>query len=322
MTAQTIIQRAFDDLGVTAQSTQGITSTDLADALARLNNMVSGWNAMPLTILAIQRVLLPVVANQATYTIGPGGQYNVARPISVQGAALLLNGLSAPVSATIARSVYTATVTSTLNAAVGDVVFMQGADQTDYNGLQTVLSTTPGVSFTFNVDSTPTTPATGTITVQGTNSATGASPAVEIPRALYTDDAYQALAVKNLVSQLFTGVYYNPTQPLGQVFLWPTPNTDQNQLVLYLPTQFAGFVDLTTDYTYPGTAGYAEALEYNLALRLAAPYGRQVPPDVLLLATSAFATIKRANYKLSDLPIDAAFTRDRRGGYNIFVGNG
>lgn len=47
----------------------------------------------------------------------------------------------------------------------GDVATIAGADQAGFNGSFIVLTVNPGVSFTFKVDSTTTSPATGTITV-------------------------------------------------------------------------------------------------------------------------------------------------------------
>jgi hypothetical protein len=141
---------------------------------------------------------------------------------------------------------------------------------------------------------------------------------------MLTDDAYQAIQLKTLSNAQFTNVYYNPTQPLGTVWLWPNPNTASNQLVLYLQSQFAGFADLTTDYTYPDVAGYAEMLEYNLAVRLMAPYGRTGTDlqDVVQMARSSLALVKRQNYRMTDVAIDPALTQSRRGGYNLNTGQG
>jgi hypothetical protein len=148
---------------------------------------------------------------------------------------------------------------------------------------------------------------------------TTSSPVVEIPRAVITDDAYQAIQVKELGSALFTYVYYNPTYTadLGTINLWPVPNIVTNDLVLYLERAIAEFADLTTVYRFPPS--YDEALMYNLARRLAKPYGREVDEDLMVSATTSLMILKRANFKLSDLAND--FARDRRGVYNILTGS-
>ncbi len=187
-----------------------------------------------------------LVSNQQNYTIGPGGDFDVARPVTIPAAALLLNG---------------------------------------------------------NVDAEP----------------------VEIPRPIITDTGFQSIQIKNLPNNQFTVVYYNPTYAagLGTIFLWPLPDVDTNQLVLYLQNAFEGFEDLSNDYDWPDNPGYAEAIQYQLDLRLLTPYG--VPPvvsgPIVDLARQTFGNIKRANNKLTDLPSDAAlFARDPRSGYNINVG--
>lgn len=65
---------------------------------------------------------------------------------------------------TIARSSAVATVAETAHGrSVGDVVQIAGANETDYNGNQTITGTTTD-AWTFHVLNTPATPATGTIT--------------------------------------------------------------------------------------------------------------------------------------------------------------
>lgn len=145
------------------------------------------------------------------------------------------------------------------------------------------------------------------------------SPAVEIPRALYTDDQYAAVAVKELASAQFTGVYYNPTfaGALGTINLWPVPNVTTNSLVLYRRRQVAQFADLSaTAYDFP--PGYEEALIYQLEFRLAGPHGRTVPDEDRRLGTAAFDTVCHSNVKVSDMRND--ITTGRGGRYWIQSG--
>lgn len=320
-TASDILTRAYGTIGVLGEG-EVMTAAQGQDGLARLNNMVSSWRTQFGTVYAVEREVFPLTADQQTYTIGVGGDFNVPRPLTVVGAGLLLDGLDSPASVTsITRSGYTATVTQTAHGlAVGDEVLIQGAAQLDYNGLQTVATAPTANTYTYMVQGTPVTPATGTLTA----SALTDEP-VEIPRTVITDDAYQAIQIKSLSNAQFTNVYYNPTFPFGTVFLWPRPNTDENQLVLYLQSAFAGFADLTTNYEYPDLPGYTEALEYNVALRLLAPNGRKASemPDVIEFARESLGLIKRANNRLVDIPTDATLlTWNRRGGYNINAGTG
>lgn len=316
-TANSLINGAADLVGIKAQG-ETLSAADAQDLLRRLNNMVSGWRAQSLTVLATTRHVFNLTANQQQYSIGSGGDFNVPRPQSVSGAALLLDGLTSAQSVTITRSSTTATVTLASHGfSVGQEVLIAGATQTAYNGLQIIQSVAAN-SFTFDVFGSPVTPATGSPTVQAYD-----GDPVEIPRTLITDDAYQAIQLKTMSNAQFTNVYYNPTQPLGTIWLWPMPSTAENQLVLYLQNTFTSFADLTTDYAFVDVPGYADALEYNLAIRACAPFGRRIGdfPEVIELARDTLGLIKRQNYRLSDLPTDPALTASRIGGYNIQTGN-
>ncbi len=153
------------------------------------------------------------------------------------------------------------------------------------------------------------------------------SPAIEIPRGVVTDDGYEAIQIKELSNALFTTVYYNATftsSGRGTIFLWPVPDTSANSLVLYRSQQLTEFATLTTSYTLPN--GYEELFIYNVAERLALTVGMTVALPVLAevkdRARLAMGLVKRANYKLTDMPQDPAVTHDQRGGYNILSGTG
>ncbi len=287
------------------------------DNLKRLNNMVSSWRTQYGTVTAVERTIFPLVDNQQTYTIGLGGDFNVPKPNTIAGAGLWLNGLDSAQSVTsITRSGYTATVTQTSHGyAVGDEAFISGATQIEYNGLQTVQTVPSANTFTYALETTPVTPATGTLT-----SASVQGQPVEIPRPLITDSQYQGIGIKNMPNAQFTNVYYNPTSgPFGQIVLWPKPNTAENQLVLYLQNVFGGFATLTRQYDWPENAGYAEALQYQLDKRLLIAYPTANPRvDILTMAAETFGVIKRANNKINDLQTDAQVLAYRGGhGYNI-----
>jgi hypothetical protein len=152
----------------------------------------------------------------------------------------------------------------------------------------------------------------------------GTDPALEIPRAMLTIDMFQAVQVKDLGGSLFTNAYYNPTyaSDLGSIVLWPVPDNDDNQIVLYRNLPVATFTSLDASVDVPD--GYEEALSYNLARRLLTPYGVTDPGtqgDVKELAQQSMAAVKRANTRITDLPTDPALTANHRGGYNINTGN-
>lgn len=177
---------------------------------------------------------------------------------------------------------------------------------------------TIGIGGTFNTQRPPTQNALVGAGLILTNT----SPAVEIPRAIFTDTMWEAIQIKALTSGgtgIPTGVYYNPTYPLGRIYTWPVPNVGDNDLALYLRKPLTTFATLTTEYDLPD--GSEEAIEYNLAVRLAGPYTVPLDQDVRAMARSSLSIMKRANYHLVDLQQDPATTNDRRAGYNIQTSN-
>lgn len=141
---------------------------------------------------------------------------------------------------------------------------------------------------------------------------TTSTPTVETGLRVYSAAEYESIAVKGLSNGLAAGVYYQPMTPLGKLYVWQVPDIATNDLVLYLQKPLASFADLTTDYTLPD--GAEEAIEYNLAVRLAPTYSVAIPPDVGAMARSSLAVLKRSTYELVDLPSPFA----RGGVYDIF----
>lgn len=321
-TARIIGQGAFDALGVFAPG-ESMKPADANGALRRLNLMMGQLRLQPLSQPVVAREVFPLTADVGVYTIGPGGDFDTTRPTALSGAGILLNSEGAPVSVvsiTRSGSVATATVTSH-GASTGQTVTIAGANEPDYNGSFPITVT--GVStFTYLVDGTVDTPATGTITASFQSDGNSV---VEVPRAVLTDDQWQALQIKSLTAAQFTCVYYNATYAadLGTITLWPIPNVADNSLVLYRLQPLTYFASLDTEYFVPD--GCPEALEYNLAKRLITPYGvvdQTTIELVLEMARDTLATFKRANTKPVDMTTDPALTQSPAGGYNILTGTG
>lgn len=152
---------------------------------------------------------------------------------------------------------------------------------------------------------------------------TATSPEVRVPLGIYTDQAYDANQLPSMSNTQPTGLYYNPTydNELGSIFLWPVPNTDENDLELFLQKNVAQFPDQTTEVYVPD--GWPRALKYVLADTLAGRLGRTLTASDQRIMIAAKGTIERANFKLQDLANDATFALTiRRTLYNIMTGNG
>lgn len=60
-----------------------LDATTAQDVLTVLNQLIDSWNLASLMIYQIERVIVPMVASQQTYTVGPGGQFNMVRPVTL-----------------------------------------------------------------------------------------------------------------------------------------------------------------------------------------------------------------------------------------------
>jgi hypothetical protein len=318
VSAQTLIKRMFGKLEVFSPG-ESIPAPDASDALADLNMMMGSWALQPLTMPVIAREVFSLTSNLGVYTIGPGGDFDTVRPNALTGAGLLLNSQGTPaavVSLTRSGSVVTVTMTSH-GGSDGQNVTIRGASPAVFNGTFPI-TVTGANTFTYLFYGSATSPATGTITAAFESDGNSVS---EVPRAVITDDAWQAIRIKTLTSAQFTDVYYNPTFAggLGTINLWPIPNVETNSLVLYSRQQISQFPNLTTQFQLPN--GCDEAIVYNLALRRAPDYGKVPSAVVVAMAAQSLATFKRGNVKMADLPTDPALTSDPSGYYNILTGN-
>lgn len=146
---------------------------------------------------------------------------------------------------------------------------------------------------------------------------------IEIPLAIITDDMYAQQAIKTQTNPLPQWLYYNPTIPLGRVYLWNVPTNATNQIVLYTPTLTPQFADLdTTAYVCP--PGYAKAFRLCLASALitALSVSGEVAARVTRDAEQALIDLKLNNAKMADLELDMGYTPNPRGTYVIQTDQG
>jgi hypothetical protein len=64
-------------------SGETMTAAEASDGLMVLNGMLDSWLAERLMAFSIQIEEFPLVANQGTYTMGPGGNFNTQRPVRI-----------------------------------------------------------------------------------------------------------------------------------------------------------------------------------------------------------------------------------------------
>lgn len=180
-------------------------NSEITDSLFVLNSMLESWSLESLIIYEIRRTQYPLTG-AASYTIGPGGDFDQPRPVRIESAGYLYSGMESPTS------------------VISNQKWAMGGGPTNQGGC--------------------------------------------------------------------AGVYYDKAFPVATIHLRPVPSTAA-ALALYAWTPLGQVVSESESVQLP--PGYADAIRYNLAVRIAAEWGRQPRPDVLQLAIDSKAIVKSFN---------------------------
>lgn len=138
----------------------------------------------------------------------------------------------------------------------------------------------------------------------------------DYPVQILTLDEYAKISLKSNQSTYPNCLYDDGGYPQRTITLYPVPNAAK-QLVLYTVRPLTSIATLDTVVSLP--PGYDDALIYNLAVRLAAEYGKMVPDAVAMIANDAMGAIKRANHRPSYLECDDGVIANRSA-FNIWTG--
>lgn len=133
---------------------------------------------------------------------------------------------------------------------------------------------------------------------------TNESPNVELPMQILTMEQYSGIILKSITSTFPLYLYSDNAFPLTNISVWPVPTDSENNLVLYSWKPLTNLASLTATPSLP--PGYERALRYNLAVELAAEYGKQVPEVVAGIAQESRGDIKRMNGRPRYLQVDDA----------------
>lgn len=126
---------------------------------------------------------------------------------------------------------------------------------------------------------------------------------VEVPITMYTWEEWQMQMPVKSVGSTFPQICYDDGNfPLRTLNFWPIPVSQLNNVRIYSWQALGGAASLQSLLSYP--QGYAEAIRYNLAVRLSPEFGADLPPAVASIAVSSLATIKTMNAPSLDLRSD------------------
>ena len=145
---------------------------------------------------------------------------------------------------------------------------------------------------------------------------------VDYPMQVLNYDDYNAIRLKTLSTNFPGYIYYQPSFPVGEVYIYPlfAPNDPSTQgpalITLTSWTPLPLITDPTCYIELP--PGYWEAIVFNLAIRMAEEYQFEIRPTTVAIAQNALRIIKRMNQRTVTLQTDNALMNTSQMRYNIY----
>lgn len=143
---------------------------------------------------------------------------------------------------------------------------------------------------------------------------TGSPLLVDFPlRIMESREDYNRISLKTLAS-FPAFLFYDSNFPLGNVFIWPLPDSGY-EMHLSVKPALQSFPALNTVFNLPPE--YEEAIRLNLAVRLRIAYQLPADPQLNGLAKIALNTIKNTNTQVPLLQMPSDLIGNGKN-YNIF----
>lgn len=288
MTPLDIVSRALKDIGA-LEAGETPTADAAQDALDMLNDMLDQWSNESMLPFYKTEIVFPVTANVTQYTIGPGGTVGASFTGSISGTTLTVTASSLTQGAINLGQTITG---SGIASGTTIVAFGSGAGgQVNYAGTytvniaQTAGSTTISASYQRPI-------AINSAFVRMATSASN----LDYPVAVLNVESYEMIGLKTLNGPWPKALYYQPTQPLGNLFLWPSPA--QGEMHVFADMMLTRYASLYDDIVLP--QGYAMALRWCLAERLMPMYGKNNAAQIQMImayAATSKSNLKRTNMK-------------------------
>jgi hypothetical protein len=272
------------------------TADEAQDGFDMMNDMLDQWSNENMMVFYKTEIIFPVVQNQIQYTIGPGGQVGSAFTGSIAGTTLTIAANSVTTGAITVGQTLSGTGIAANTRIVG---FNTGAGGNVNEGgtytvskSQTVANTTISGYY-----QRPLTIESAFVRVTTTsNGAPIYGGGLDYPVAVFALEQYEMIGLKGLNGPWPKAVYYQPSEQLGTIYVWPNPA--QGEMHLFAYTQFQAFSNLTDTLQFP--PGYVNAIRFNLAERLMPMFGKVnqlAMAKIEAFAAAGKATIKRTNMR-------------------------
>jgi len=290
-----IITRAMKDIGAIAAG-EVPTADEAQDGLDMLNDMIAQWSNENMMVFYRSEIIFQTTQNQVQYTIGPSGQMGATFTGSIAG-----NVLTVPANGVTAGGINIGMTLSGTGITAGTriVAFQTGAGgNVNEGGTYTVSpsQTTASTTITAYYER-PLTIESGFVrvaTMQGGSNIAGGY--LDYPLTVFSLEEYESIGIKQLNGPWAKGIYYQPSELLGTIYVYPNPS--QGELHLFTQTIFREFQNLNDTIQLP--QGYNMALRWCLAERLMPMFGKVNQVQIGMInayAAQGKATIKRTNMR-------------------------
>jgi len=150
---------------------------------------------------------------------------------------------------------------------------------------------------------------------------TNGSIPVDYPMQVIQYDDYNDIRLKTLQTNFPGYLYYQPSFPIGQCYIYPIyanngASTAPGTITLTSWKPFSMILDPSDPIQLP--PGYWEAIVFNLATRIAEEYQFDIRPTTVAIGTAALIRLKRMNQRTNTLQTDVALMNTSQMRYNIF----
>jgi len=288
-----IISSALKDIGALAA---GETPTPEAaqDAFIMMNRMIDQWSNEQMMVFYKTEIIYTLTPGQTQYTIGPGGEIGAVFTGSITNNVLTVTAITSgaiSLGMTITGTgVQTGTkITGFLTGAGGNV---NEAGTYQINVSQNVSSTTLNAFYQR--------PLSINSAFVRVNTSSNGQPilngGLDYPVAILNVEDYEMIGLKTLNGPWPKALYYQPTETLGNLFVWPNPA--QGEMHIFADTLFSQYTSINDTMLLP--QGFESCLEWCLAERLMPQYGKASPTQIQMVnafAAQGKSTLKRTNMK-------------------------
>ena len=288
-----IISRALKDIGA-LEAGETPSADAVQDAFDMLNDMVGQWSNEDMMVFYKNEIIFPITAGQTQYTIGPGGQVGCSFVGSISGNVLTITSINSG-GISIGQTI------TGLGVAAGTkiVQFLTGAGG-NVNEAGTYLVNIPQSLSSLTFTGYYQRPLTINSAFVRINTNSNGIPinngGLDYPVSILNVEDYEMIGLKTLNGPWPKALYYQPTETLGNIFVWPNPS--QGEMHIFADNIFSEFTTIYDDINLP--QGYTMALRWCLAERLMPMYGKASPTQITMIqqyAAQSKATVKRINMK-------------------------